>query len=86
MSLGRLVQVVPQYGVRRSLMGFRKVSGHTETRMISFCSGSQKQAGEGCLRGTGDKSVSAVHPEKCKVPLRRGCDKGVPGVVATAQT
>lgn len=40
----------------------------------------QKQADEGCLRGTRGKSVSTVHSEKSQVPLSRGHDKGVPGV------
>lgn len=37
-----------------SLIGLGKVCGNTETRVISFCFGRQKQAGEGCRRGTGD--------------------------------
>lgn len=43
-------------------MDLEKVCGNPEARMIPFCFGRQKQAGEGWLRGSGGESVPPVHP------------------------
>lgn len=41
-------------------MDLEKVCGNPEARMIPFCFG--RQAGEGWLRGSREKSVSPVRP------------------------
>lgn len=43
-------------------MDLEKVCGDPEARMIPFCFGRQKQASEGWLTGSGEKSVSPVCP------------------------
>lgn len=60
-----------QYGIIRARMDLEKVCGNPEARMIPFCFGRQKQAGEGWLRGSGEESVCPVRPAE---------DKGAAGV------
>lgn len=43
-------------------MDLEKVCGNPEARMIPFCFGRQKQAGEGRLTGSGEKPLSPVRP------------------------
>lgn len=72
-SLRRFAQVIPQNGgVIRALMELEKVRGNTEARMIPFCIlGRQKWVGEGWLRGSGEESVSPVHPAEDMAKVRQ---------------